>query len=206
MAVEFDHLAVSAATLAQGVEYVEDLLQVTLAKGGEHPQMGTHNRLLSLGPSVYLEVIAINPEAADPDRARWFDLDRFSGDPRITNWIVQCDDLDAAIALSPAGIGEVMALKRADLRWRMAVPLDGQLPFDGGYPALIAWDGAAHPAARLPDQGCRLLDFNIYHPDSNGLRRALKPVFDGDTVSIIAADTVRFEAQIQTKTGMRLLR
>ena len=37
--------------------------------------MGTHNRLLGLGTNVYLEVIAIDTEAAPPARPRWFSLD-----------------------------------------------------------------------------------------------------------------------------------
>ena len=34
-----------------------------LESGGRHPHMGTHNRLLSLGPDLYLEVIAVDPDA-----------------------------------------------------------------------------------------------------------------------------------------------
>ena len=67
---ELDHLVVSAATLAEGVAYVEEALGVAMAGGGEHAHMGTHNRLLSLGPSDYLEVIAVDPLYARPsDRA-----------------------------------------------------------------------------------------------------------------------------------------
>ena len=50
MQLELDHLAVSAASLAEGAAAVEAVLGVTLAPGGVHPHMGTHNRLLSLGP------------------------------------------------------------------------------------------------------------------------------------------------------------
>ena len=71
--LRFDHLAVSAETLADGVAYVEQALGLALAGGGQHPLMATHNRLLGLG-DLYLEVIAADPDAPRPAHPRWFDL------------------------------------------------------------------------------------------------------------------------------------
>ena len=39
-------------------------------------------------------------------------------------------------------------LSRGDLRWQMAVPGDGILPFDNMFPALMQWH-SPHPAAQL---------------------------------------------------------
>jgi len=164
--MELDHLAISAGTLGEGVAFVEALFGVTLAPGGVHDAMGTHNRLLSLGPDLYLEVIAIDLDGRAPGRPRWFDLDRFAGLPRLTNWIVRCDDLSAGLAQAPIGTGVVMELQRGDLSWRMAVPDSGVLPFDGVAPALIQWRSAAHPAGRLPDVGCRLVALEVVHPEA----------------------------------------
>ena len=99
-----DHLAVVAGRLEDGVSAVEDLLGVAMAGGGKHPLMGTHNRLLSLG-DLYLEVIAVDPDAPPPGRPRWFDMDRFTGPPLLANWVAGCDDLAAEVALGPVGIG-----------------------------------------------------------------------------------------------------
>ena len=162
--MQLDHLAICAGNLDDGVAFAEALFGVELAPGGTHEVMGTHNRLLSLGPDVYLEVIAIDPAGRDPGRPRWFDLDRFEGLPRLTNWIVRCDDLEATLAQAPEGTGAIMELERGDLRWRMAVPDSGVLPFDGLAPAVIEWQGAAHPAPRLPDRGCRLVSLEVGHP------------------------------------------
>ena len=85
--------------------HVEEALGVDLATRGEHPQMGTHNHLLSLGPEIYFEAIAINPDAEAPNRPRWFNLDNFQGPPRLTNWILATDDLDAALARFQTGSG-----------------------------------------------------------------------------------------------------
>ena len=57
----FDHIAITATTLQEGVDWVEAALGVTLAGGGKHNLMATHNRLLGLG-DLYLEVIAIDPD------------------------------------------------------------------------------------------------------------------------------------------------
>lgn len=62
----FDHIAISAITLDEGVKAVEAALGARLAGGGEHAYMATHNRLLGLG-DLYLEVIAANPAAPGPN-------------------------------------------------------------------------------------------------------------------------------------------
>lgn len=169
-----DHLAVSALTLDEGTAAVEAALGVSLAPGGQHPHMATHNRLLSLGPDLYLEVIAADPAQPRPAWPRWFDLDRFTGPPRLTNWICRCDDITAELALSPPGTGTPVALARGDFRWQMAVPATGILPFDNAFPALIQWEGTAHPAPRLPDIGIRLTRLEIVHPDAAALGAALE--------------------------------
>ena len=199
-----DHLAVAATTLQEGVAAVEEALGVSLASGGEHPLMGTHNRLLGLG-DVYLEVISINPAASMPDHPRWFDLDNFSGAPRLTNWICRTDDIVGAIASSPDGVGVPVSLTRGDLRWQMAVPADGKLPFDNAYPALIQWHGAAHPAERLMDAGCRLLAFEVIHPQATALEATLDGVFSDPRVSILQGDVAGYRAEIQTPHGVRVL-
>lgn len=195
-----DHIAVAATDLAQGVDWVERQLGVTMAPGGQHPVMGTHNRLLGLGP-LYLEVIAIDPDAPAPARPRWFDLDRFTGQPRLSNWIARCDDLEAALSVAPDGAGVPVALSRGDLRWQMAVPGDGRLPFDGAYPALIAWKGAAHPAARLPDCGCRLTRLEVIHPDAQALRAALAGQLQAPEVEISQGAAPALRAHIDGPKG-----
>ncbi|MGB3316596.1 MAG: VOC family protein [Albidovulum sp.] len=198
----FDHLAVSAGTLEAGTAHVEAALGVPLEHGGKHPHMGTHNRLLSLGPEEYLEVIAIDPDAPKPPHPRWFALDRFAGPPRLTNWIARVDDLDAALAAAPAGAGRATDLARGDFRWRFGVPADGCLPFGDAFPALIEWQGTARPAARLPDRGCRLIRLEITCPEPGALASAL-PVTDPRIV--IAAGEKSLRATIRTPHGDRVL-
>ena len=169
---ELDHLAVTCADLAAGADRVAERLGQPLLPGGRHASYGTHNRLLGLGPGLYLEVIAPDPAAPPPPHPRWFALDQ-AGAPRLANWIVRVPDLAAALALSPPGAGEPVALSRGALSWTIAVPPDGSLPAQGGWPTLIAWTAGAHPSATLPDSGLRLTRLEIRHPDAEGLARAL---------------------------------
>ncbi|MDJ0626647.1 MAG: VOC family protein [Rhodobacter sp.] len=201
-----DHLAVSAASLDEGTAYVEAALGVPVLAGGVHPAMGTHNRLLSLGPGLYLEVIAIDPNASAPGRPRWFDLDTFAGRPHLTNWVARTDDLHAALAAAPGGAGVPMELARGNLRWKMAVPDDGRLPFDGGFPALIEWQGADHPSRNLADTGCRLTALEIVHPKAADLRAALARLAEFPMVSVSEGAECEFCAVIDTPHGRRVLK
>jgi hypothetical protein len=172
-----DHIVVSARSLDEGRVWAEDQLGVATEAGGRHPLMATHNRLLRLGEGEYLEIIAAEPDQPAPPHPRWFGLDLFTGAPRLTNWVARVDDLDAAIAAAPAGMGRATDLVRGDLRWRMAVPDDGCLPFEDVFPGLIQWRGDLHPADRLPDRGCRLLELTLRLPDPAALAGAM-PVSD----------------------------
>lgn len=195
-----DHIAVAAGDLAKGAAAVEAKLGLALQPGGQHPHMGTHNRLMSLGDD-YLEVIAIDPTGAAPAQPRWFDLDRFTGPPRATTWICRCADLEAALALAPEGAGRPWDLARGDLRWRMAVPEDGILPYGGLFPALIQWQGTAHPAPRLTDLGARLVGLRLFSPEASALRAALAPLVADTRITVHEAPTPRMEARIVTPNG-----
>ena len=49
-----DHVVIAADTLERGVQWCEATLGVTPERGGEHALMGTHNRLLFIGPGRFL--------------------------------------------------------------------------------------------------------------------------------------------------------
>ena len=166
---EVDHLVVAAATLAQGVAWCEATLGVTPGAGGQHTLMGTHNRLFAIGsaafPAAYFEIIAIDPEAPPPERARWFGLDdpalqaRIAVRPRLVHMVARCLALAARRqALLAAGIkpGEVLSAGRdvpqGRLEWQIVVREDGRLLCDGALPTLIQWQGA-HPAESMPASG-----------------------------------------------------
>lgn len=193
MKLVLDHLALAAETLEAGVAHAEAALGLPLAGGGAHALMGTHNRLLGLG-DLYFEVIAIDPAAPKPPHARWFDLDRFRGPPRLTNWICRAD-----LGLAPPEAGRIFDVARGDLRWRMAVPETGALPFGGTYPALIQWLGDLHPIQRLPDSGARLRRLEIATPDPAALPGPADPRV------VITQGAPALRASFDTPHGLRVL-
>ena len=201
--LRLDHLAVAARDLEEGRAAVEAALGVRLQPGGQHAHFGTHNLLLGLEDGLYLEVIAIDPEAPAPEGARWFDLDRFDAAPRLQTWICRSDDLGSALVRYPQA-GAPVALARGDLRWRMAVPRDGRLPFDGVFPALMQWECDAHPAERLTASGCGLARLVVRHPQAGRLADMLGPdLSDARVVFEIGAPSLR--AEISTPGGLRVL-
>ncbi len=202
--LRFDHIAMSALTLAEGTEAVEAALGLALAGGGQHRHMASHNRLLGLG-DLYLEVIATDPAAAKPHWPRWFDLDNFSGPPRLTNWVAQCDDIATEAALSPPGVGIPVALSRGVYSWQMAVPPDGKLPFDGAFPALIQWQPPHHPTQALPDTGARLTRLEIAHPDAQSLTQALATRLTDPRIQITQGPVTALRATFSTPHGPRSL-
>jgi catechol 2,3-dioxygenase-like lactoylglutathione lyase family enzyme len=148
-----DHLVVAADDLERGAQWVADRLGVGLDAGGRHAAFGTHNRLLSLGPDSYLEVIAVDPDAPAPDRPRWFELDtaamreRVADGPALVHWVVRVDSVDE--------IADPLELSRGDNRWVIGVPPDGRMPLSGLAPSRILWR-TPPPSTLLPDKGVRL--------------------------------------------------
>lgn len=199
--MELDHFAIAANTLAEATAHVEEALGVPLQPGGEHAVFGTHNRLLGLADGLYLEAIAIDPEATPERQPRWFDLDRFEGAARITNWICRSSDLDSTLAALSVDAGAPVSLTRGDLSWQMAVPKSGILPYDNIFPALIQWQGP-HPAPRLTQQGCSLRRLVVSHPEAQALAELL-PL--GDARVVFEPGPAALRAEIDTPHGLRHL-
>ena len=183
MTTAVDHLVVAAASLAEGVRWCEATLGVTPGPGGQHPLMGTHNRLLNLSSpgfaSCYLEIIAIDPDAPAPGRARWFGFDRLQGSlidgPRLIHIVARSTALDAQrnglvrLGLDP---GLPIRASRGDLHWRILVRDDGRLEAGGLLPTLIEW-GDRHPTDTMPASGVTLRALRI-----DGLSAAAREVLD----------------------------
>ncbi len=60
---QIDHLVIGVADLDAGIREFEELTGIRPVYGGEHPNLGTHNALISLGDRTYLEILAPRPGA-----------------------------------------------------------------------------------------------------------------------------------------------
>jgi hypothetical protein len=207
VATALDHLVVAAATLEQGEDYVEAKVGVRPRRGGKHVAMGTHNSVLRLGERVYLEVIAVDPEARAQAPPRWFELDRpemqsaLAASPRLIHWVARCDDIEAMRRACPIDPGPVHALSRGDFRWRMTVPDDGHLPGGGVLPTLIEWSGASHPADAMPDNHLTLTGLAAAHPTPGLIRATLAALGLSDTLKVSYDMTPRLAAMLATPRG-----
>lgn len=210
MKTTLDHLAIVAPDLDTGCAFVTNALGVELQPGGVHPRMGTHNRLLRLGPETYLEVIAVDPSANRPDRPRWFGMDQLAaGTPQcLATWVARTDDIHAISEACRAIIGEPEPMTRGTLSWQITIPADGHLPLNGSAPTLIQWEQAQHPASAMLDQGCSLVALDVFDPDPEKVQALLSAInFSGPVRlhGLGAHSKPYLVAHIQTPTGLKTL-
>jgi Glyoxalase-like domain len=209
--LELDHIVIAASSLEAGVSFAERALGVPMPAGGAHPLMGTHNHLLRLGETLFLEVIAPDPAAGPLQRPRWFALDdprvraELTASPRLITWVAATRDIAAALRSVPHAAGPAVRVTRGDIEWLISIPPDGSMPFDGAFPAFIQWPEGPHPASRMPDLGCSLIKFEIAHPDSELIGQALKPFFSDPRVQFRATPAMSMHVTIKTPRGERTL-
>lgn len=157
---------------------MESLFGTRPVVGGRHPAFGTHNALLSLGPSTYLEVIAPDPEVPPPERGLVFAMDGIA-EPRLATWALRREELEgASAAASAAGVplGAIQSgfRDRADgvrLDWRLTDP--HAMPLQGVVPFVMAWGDTPHPAEAAPQVGT-LEGLTLRHPEAQRLRGVLE--------------------------------
>ncbi|MEM8957975.1 MAG: VOC family protein [Pseudomonadota bacterium] len=190
-----DHLAIGAADLAQGVAAMEEALGVSVPAGSKHAAMSTHNCVMQVGNESFFELIAIDPEAPDPGRVRWFSFDdpatriRLAERPRALCWVVNTDDLDGVIAASPVDLGEVVPFQRGDRSWRLTVPADGHLPEGALLPAFIEWSPGPHPSTAQQDLGVRLNRVLVSTPEPARTKGLFDILQIGHLAEIIEGET-----------------
>jgi hypothetical protein len=202
-----DHLTVTAPTLASGADYVLRALGVAPGPGGAHPRMGTHNLLLKLGASMFLEVIAPDPASPHPGRPRWFALDdaALAREHRLAGWVVRTDDLRACPAEVLRAVGAVETMTRGTREWLITIPADGSVPFEGAMPMLIEWQTPRTPAGEgLPESGCSLAGLAIRHPQARRIEAWWTRAGLADRPRISVGEPA-LHAAIQTPHGPRTL-
>jgi Glyoxalase-like domain len=204
--VHLDHISVVAPSLAVGSAYIEAALGVAPGPGRSHPSMGTHNLLLALGPTTYLEVISIDPGATTITRARWFGLDHVQpkSAPRLAAWVASTNDI--ASAATPE-LGEVETMRRDVHTWLMAVRSDGSIPLGGAAPLLIQRAPGADPVAALPKHDLRLERLLIRHPDPTRVLALIHSLeLQGPpAVAVEFGGACGLVAEIHTPSGLRRL-
>jgi hypothetical protein len=199
--VRIDHLVYAVPDLDGAVDDLEQRTGVRAGAGGRHTGLGTHNALLTLGPTTYLELIAPDPSQPAPAGPRPFGVDDVGG-PRLAGWAITVDDIDAAIADARRlgyDPGDPIAMQRTTpdgttLHWQLTLNAiaGGPLPF------LIAWGDTPHPATTAPE-GLRLVSFSVGAPDAGAVTATLHAL--GAELPVTPAPTVTLTAEITTPAG-----
>jgi len=211
MPTKLDHIVVGAASLDQGIAYIQEKLGIDIPKGGEHPLMGTHNHVMQLGNESFLEVIAINPDAPPPTRPRWFGLDdpsvqySVSKKPRLLTWVVNTTDLVGLQTQMEFALGVVTPLSRGDLSWLFAVPDDGRLLAGGLLPHAMQWQTNTHPSNNMADLNCRFSKLTIHHPYKAWMESILADLQASKLVTVQTLNNpgqAFMTAEIETPGGM----
>ena len=172
-----DHLVWAGRDLEREIDRLETLTGVRAAVGGRHPGEGTRNALIGIGPSMYLELIAPDPDQEPPPHPRWFGLDILDA-PRLMTWAARCDHIDGMAARARAagiGLGAVRQGRRElsggeVISWRLTYP-DPRLG-SGVIPFFIDWGDSRHPSRSAPG-GIGLVDLRAEHPDPAGVSSLL---------------------------------
>jgi len=175
---QLDHIVVGTRNLDDGIAAFERLTGITAAKGGQHPDRGTENALVSLGSGRYLELIAPGKDAASTaDLEAMRSLERLT----IIEWAVGVSDMEAArqaitacgAALGPDAAGSRVSTSGATLEWstaRLTAPEIAMKPF------FIQWKPSTpHPSTTSPS-GCTLSAMEVHDPAATDLSRALNAI------------------------------
>ena len=197
-----DHVGFGLGDLDEASRIVAERTGVEPAYGGEHPHLGTHNALLSLGPGLYLEVIAARDDAGEAGMASYLHgLESLSG----VLWAVTSDDVETSRRLlREAGFetSEPQPGSRRTpggdlLEWTTFGVSNVQVP---GMPFLIHWaDGTPHPSTTSPG-GCTLASLTVTTPRAADLGRFVAALGLAD-VEVVSGESAGLSVELDCPAG-----
>jgi hypothetical protein len=172
-----DHLVYAAPALEPAIADLARRLGVRAAPGGRHPDEGTWNAIIPLGPAVYLEIVAPDPSQPSPPRPRWFGIDTLR-EPCLITWAAKSSGLDELVVAArgvglPLGPVRAGSRRRPDgtvLAWRLTDPQP--LVADGIVPFFIDWGATPHPAGAAPHEAT-LVGLRAEHPGGDRIAAQL---------------------------------
>jgi hypothetical protein len=200
LAATCDHLLWGAPDLDAGIAALTELTGVRASPGGQHPDLGTHNAIASLGRKRFLEVIAPDPTLQAGALAG-----RLAGlrAPTLIMWAAR-----TASAADTAARAEAEGYRAAVIDGYRRHP-DGTtvrwtnvfVTGHGGgtlVPFFIEWHGR-HPADEAPT-GLRLHTLRVESPEAEGLRAVLDAL--DVRLAVSKGPAARLVAALDTPHGL----
>ncbi len=199
-----DHLILTSPDLSKGMDYVENLLGIRPVFAGQHPGLGTHNALLSLGNRTYLEVIAPDPKQGFDKNKLWITIEDTPA-PRLAHWVAQTDQLEVIVAKAKEHqipLGDIRPGSRTQtdgtpISWKATFPAVEN--FGGLLPFFINWGNSLHPSESLPLAGS-LKKISATHPNPDLIQKYWRAF--GIPYEIHYGAHPQLHAWIQTKKGL----
>lgn len=174
-----DHIILGVGDLDSGIAEMERRTGVRATYGGSHPGAGTRNALISLGPTVYLEILAPDPaqHVDDPEVRALRAMTRL----KPIGWAVQPESAEA-FRMRLERIGFVFSDATSASRARPdGIRLEGftfalTRPEHALAPFFIRWSAwPTHPARTSPP-GCRFRSLTLSAADPQALERIVRPL------------------------------
>ncbi len=169
---KLDHIVIAANNLDEGTSYVENKLNVKLSDIGYHRDMGTHNRVVKISKSAYLEVISIDPNCRYLNSKRWFNLDslklqsQLRKSPQVIGYVIENVDIKILKYYEP-----FFKASRGEYKWKFAMPgtnariLADQSHLNGIIPSLINWE-SEKPINKMQDNHLNLEKIQVLLSES----------------------------------------
>lgn len=197
-----DHVIIAIDSLERGIAQLREKTGVTPVFGGTHPGRGTQNALISLGPGVYLELLAPNPaDSAGPTVVRNFAHMRGLTPSGWAMHTRNADSLRTFAVSKGLNASDVRAGSRvkddgSTLAWKTVNPWGVNrwlLPF------FIEWSPtSAHPSATSPT-GCTLAEVALFTFSPDSLKQMLDAV--SVKVPVTAAQADRMSVTLDCPKG-----
>ena len=178
--LHIDHVILGVADLDAGIRELEARTGMHAVHGGQHPGRGTQNALASLGPKIYLEIIAPQPGAKLEGELA--DLAKLKTLTPV-GFAIFASDVEAVRSQLPGnGVttteprsGSRVTPSGATLRWKTFGIIEPRLT---DAPFFIHWEDLhVHPSATSPG-GCTFVALELTSPDAAAnarLQKALGP-------------------------------
>ena len=201
-----DHFLFGCSSLQAGIDFIKDQTGVEAIKGGKHPNVGTHNALISLGEKSYLEIIAPDPEAAS--LVPGYEFLKGLNAPTLFMWAAHTENMDELLrqvqqaGYKNSGInpGSRQRTDGSVLKWRA---LSVETPAAEGVPFFIEWDKSSlHPSVNSP-KGCTIESFEIKSAEPEILKEVFRQLQIG--IPVIAGAQFKLQLKIKSPRGIILL-
>ena len=200
-----DHIVYCVPDLDTAIDKLERQLGIRPVYGGSHQMQGTHNALLDLGESCYLEILAVDSDNQTKTADRWMGIDLIS-QPTVTRWALKSDDLvkdqhlirqyDKRLAHKSEGSRVTASGQR--LTWQMILPQPR--PLIELVPFMVDWSQSEiHPCDGLK-AGCLLTEIELKGPANGDRTGCLSEILEED-LTVLQADSPQISITVKGPNG-----